>query len=124
MTILQSWEKFFNLNRNGKYRKPDVNIDWYFTFFLLNRGLEDKVESTYLTSLFSSNQKKQSLNLLIEEVSTIEKRKYIAYDIFENWKYGIIHDVKKFFEETCNSLLIEAEKDPIVDNEFINKMTF
>ncbi|RGB37463.1 hypothetical protein C1646_756892 [Rhizophagus diaphanus] len=84
----------------------------------------------------------------MEEIPTIEKRKYVAYDIFENWKCsfceqydesfdhvwicesreqemnGIIHDVKIFFEETCNFLLIEAEKDPIVDDELINKMTF
>ncbi|RGB25020.1 hypothetical protein C1646_772326 [Rhizophagus diaphanus] len=109
-------------------------------------GLEDKVELTYLTFLFFSNRKKQSLNLLMEEIPTIEKRN--AYDIFENWKCsfckqhdelfdhvwiceshaqemdGIIRKVKKFLEETCNSLLIEAEKDPIVDDELINKMTF
>ncbi|RGB25902.1 hypothetical protein C1646_771112 [Rhizophagus diaphanus] len=111
--MLQNWKKFFNLNHNGKYRKPD-----------------------------------QSLNLLMEEIPTIEKRKYIAYDIFENWKCsfceqhdesfdhvwiyksheqemdGIIREVKIFFEETCNFLLIEADKDPIVDDELIDKMTF
>ncbi|CAB4405670.1 unnamed protein product [Rhizophagus irregularis] len=36
----------------------------------------------------------------------------------------IICEVKEFFEETCNSLLIKAEKDPIVDDKLINKMTF
>ncbi|CAG8588348.1 3469_t:CDS:2 [Rhizophagus irregularis] len=36
----------------------------------------------------------------------------------------IICEVKKFFEETCNSLLVEAKKDPIIDIELINKMTF
>ncbi|PKY61035.1 hypothetical protein RhiirA4_485480 [Rhizophagus irregularis] len=87
-------------------------------------------------------------NLLTEEIPIIEKRKYLAYKIFDNWKYSfcechdetfdhvwicesrademntIICEVKEFFEETCNSLLIEAEKDPIVNNELIDKMTF
>ncbi|RGB25518.1 hypothetical protein C1646_771618 [Rhizophagus diaphanus] len=27
ITLLQNWKKFFNLNCNGKYRKPDVNVD-------------------------------------------------------------------------------------------------
>ncbi|UZO25978.1 uncharacterized protein OCT59_018231 [Rhizophagus irregularis] len=36
----------------------------------------------------------------------------------------IICEVKEFFEETCNSLLVEAKKDPIIDNGLINKITF
>ncbi|PKK72007.1 hypothetical protein RhiirC2_777729 [Rhizophagus irregularis] len=37
---------------------------------------------------------------------------------------SIIQKTKEFFEEACNSLLINEDKDPIVDDELINKMTF
>uniref|UniRef100_U9SKJ0 RNase H type-1 domain-containing protein n=1 Tax=Rhizophagus irregularis (strain DAOM 181602 / DAOM 197198 / MUCL 43194) TaxID=747089 RepID=U9SKJ0_RHIID len=63
-SMVQHWEKFLNLNRNGKYRHPHVNVDWHYTFLLLNQDIEDKVESTYFTSMFSSKRKKQSVNLL------------------------------------------------------------
>ncbi|PKK63720.1 hypothetical protein RhiirC2_788487, partial [Rhizophagus irregularis] len=84
-------------------------------------NIEDKVESTYFTSMFSSKRKKQSVNLLTEEIPTVKKRKYLAHKIFDNWKCFFL---KEFFEETCNSLLVKAKKDPIIDNELINKMTF
>ncbi|PKY56934.1 hypothetical protein RhiirA4_477601 [Rhizophagus irregularis] len=121
-SMIQYWEKFLNLNRNGKCRHPYVNVDWHYTFLLLNREVEDKIDSTYSTSIFSSKRKKHSVNLLTEEIPTVEKRKYLAYKIFNNCT--IICKVKEFFEETCNSLLIEAEKNPIVDDKLINKMTF
>ncbi|CAB4405834.1 unnamed protein product [Rhizophagus irregularis] len=146
--MVQHWEKFLNLNRNGKYRHPHVNVDWHYTFLLLNREIEDKLDSTYSTSMFLSKRKKQSVTLLTEKLPTVEKRKYLAYKIFKNWKCSfceqhnetfdhiwicesrademnaIICEVKEFFEETCNSLLVEAEKGPIVNNELIDKMTF
>ncbi|RGB38959.1 hypothetical protein C1646_755053 [Rhizophagus diaphanus] len=56
-----------------------------------------------------------------EEIPTIEKRKYI---LIVYLKIGNVYFVKKFFEETCNYLLIEANKDPIVDDELIDKMIF
>ncbi|PKC62191.1 hypothetical protein RhiirA1_465473 [Rhizophagus irregularis] len=34
------------------------------------------------------------------------------------------NETKEFFEGACNSLLINADKDPIIDNKIINKMTF
>ncbi|CAB4425300.1 unnamed protein product [Rhizophagus irregularis] len=37
---------------------------------------------------------------------------------------SIIQEIKEFFEGTCNSLLINEDKDPIVDDELVNKMTF
>ncbi|CAG8756234.1 12089_t:CDS:2, partial [Rhizophagus irregularis] len=37
---------------------------------------------------------------------------------------NIIQKTKEFFEGACNSLLINADKDPIIDNKLINKMTF
>ncbi|PKY52379.1 hypothetical protein RhiirA4_469977 [Rhizophagus irregularis] len=37
---------------------------------------------------------------------------------------NIIQETKEFFEGACNSLLINADKDPIIDDELINKMTF
>ncbi|GBC17746.2 hypothetical protein GLOIN_2v1770733 [Rhizophagus irregularis DAOM 181602=DAOM 197198] len=119
--MVQYWKKILNLNRNGKYRHPYVNVDWHYTFLLLNRDIEDKVESTYFTSMFSLKRKKQSVNLLTEEIPIVEKRKYLAHKIFDNWKCFFL---KEFFEETCNSLLIEAKKDPIIDSDLINKMTF
>ncbi|CAB4427738.1 unnamed protein product [Rhizophagus irregularis] len=145
--MIQHWEKFLNLNRNG-YRHPYVNVDWHYTFLLLNREIEDKIDSTYSTSIFLSKRKKQSVILLTEEIPTVEKRKYLAYKIFENWKYSfceqcdetfdhvwicelraseidsIIQETKEFFEEACNSLLINEDKDPIVNDKLINKMTF
>ncbi|PKB99106.1 hypothetical protein RhiirA5_430277 [Rhizophagus irregularis] len=141
---LSNLKKILNLNQNGKYRHLHVNVNWHYTFLLLNRDIEDKVELTYFTSMFSSKRKKQSVNLLTEEIPTVEKRKYLAYKIFDFFceqhdetfdhvwmcesradeMNTIICKVKEFFEETCNFLLVEAKKDPIIDNELINKMTF
>ncbi|GET67363.1 hypothetical protein GLOIN_2v1769807 [Rhizophagus irregularis DAOM 181602=DAOM 197198] len=88
------------------------------------------------------------VTLLTEEIPTVEKRKYLAYKIFKNWKCSfckqcdetfdhmwtcescaseldnIIQETKEFFEGACNSLLINADKDPIIDDKLVNKMTF
>ncbi|CAB4432322.1 unnamed protein product [Rhizophagus irregularis] len=37
---------------------------------------------------------------------------------------NIIQETKEFFEGAYNSLLINADKDPIIDDELVNKMTF
>ncbi|PKK59438.1 hypothetical protein RhiirC2_794838 [Rhizophagus irregularis] len=37
---------------------------------------------------------------------------------------NIIQETKEFFEGACNSLLINANKDPIIDDKLVNKMTF
>ncbi|GBC12692.2 ribonuclease H-like domain-containing protein [Rhizophagus irregularis DAOM 181602=DAOM 197198] len=118
---VQHWEKILNLNRNGKYRHPHVNVDWHYIFLMLNRDIEDKVESTYFTSIFSSKRKKQSVNLLTEEIPTVEKRKYLAHKIFDNWKCSFCEQHDETFDHVW---MLEAKKDPIIDIELINKMTF
>ncbi|PKY58332.1 hypothetical protein RhiirA4_550011 [Rhizophagus irregularis] len=97
--MVQHWKKFLNLNRNGKYRHPHVNVNWHYTFLLLNRGIEDKIDLTYSTSIFSSKCKKHEID-------------------------NIIQETKEFFEGACNFLLINTDKDPIIDDELVNKMTF
>ncbi|GBC15927.2 hypothetical protein GLOIN_2v1769807 [Rhizophagus irregularis DAOM 181602=DAOM 197198] len=37
---------------------------------------------------------------------------------------NIIQETKEFFEGICNSLLINADKDPIIDDKLVDKMTF
>ncbi|PKC60793.1 hypothetical protein RhiirA1_467542 [Rhizophagus irregularis] len=118
-SMVQYWEKFLNLNRNGKYRHPYVNVDWHYTFLLLNRDIEDKVESTYFTSMFSLKRKKQSVNLLTEEIPIVEKRKYLAHKIFDNWKCFFCEQHDETFDHVWMS-----KKDPIIDSDLINKMTF
>ncbi|PKK56737.1 hypothetical protein RhiirC2_799373 [Rhizophagus irregularis] len=48
--------------------------------------------------MFSSKQKKQSVNLLIEEIPTVEKRKYLAYKIFDNWKCSFCEQHDETFD--------------------------
>ncbi|PKK55361.1 hypothetical protein RhiirC2_802597 [Rhizophagus irregularis] len=109
--MVQHWEKFLNLNRNGKCRHPYVNVDWHYTFLLLSREIEDKIDSTYSTSIFLSKRKKQSVTLLTEEIPTVEKKKYLVYKIFKDWKCSFYEQCDETFDHmwTCESRASEMD---------------
>ncbi|CAB4384211.1 unnamed protein product [Rhizophagus irregularis] len=136
---INNFEKFLNLNRNGKYRR--LNIDWKTTFTLLEG---DRDESTFVTSLSSSKKKKQLITLLMEELPTVEKMKYLALRIYNTWKCPfceqydetfdhlwtcnnkineikeIINEIKQFIKNTSNMLLINEEKIPTVTESAVD----
>src|SRR4051795_6073376 len=76
-------EKFLNLNRNGKYRR--LNIDWKSTYKILNG--EDKItKGTFESDFYQTKLKKNKIKLLIEEYPVIEQLKKHSMDIYDKWK--------------------------------------
>ncbi|PKC00449.1 hypothetical protein RhiirA5_428173 [Rhizophagus irregularis] len=69
-----------------------------FKFELKCREIKDKIDSTYSTSIFSSKRKKQSVTLLTEEIPTVEKRKYLVYKIFKDWKCSFYEQCDETFD--------------------------
>ncbi|GBC29433.2 ribonuclease H-like domain-containing protein [Rhizophagus irregularis DAOM 181602=DAOM 197198] len=80
-------EKFFNLNRNSKYRT--LEVDWTSTFNCLNCDINNNE-----TSVFSSKTKAQKVHLLIEKIPTIEQMKKSLLDLYDGWMCPIcgLHD--------------------------------
>ena len=72
------FEKWLNLHRNDKYRTSW--IDWEATFNHLNSE-EAKLD----TSFANSHRKRQKLQLLIEELPTVEHLKKRRPDLYNNW---------------------------------------
>jgi hypothetical protein len=99
---VKGFEKFFNLNRNEKYRNLDV--DWTTTFQLLHTD----IESTS-TDFTSSKIKEKKVKLLIEELSTIEQLKKSFMNIYENMLCPFCDEEEETFDHvwTCNERDLE-----------------
>ena len=72
------FERWFNLHRNTKYRK--LEVDWHSTFQAL-----DNDEPRSSTSFLASSKKKSRVKYLIEELPTIEHMKKRRPDLYNNW---------------------------------------
>src|SRR5581483_10261530 len=70
-------EQFLSLNRNKKYM--DLEVDWPMTFQLLNTDIENT-----RTSFASSNLKRKKVQLLIEELPTVEQLKKSNLTLYEH----------------------------------------
>ena len=70
-------EQFLSLNRNKKYM--DLEVDWPMTFQLLNTDIENTK-----TSFASSNLKRKKVQLLIEELPTVEQLKKTNLTLYEH----------------------------------------
>ncbi|CAG8678358.1 5933_t:CDS:2, partial [Rhizophagus irregularis] len=75
---VRGFEEFFNLARNVKYRR--TNIDWKSTFEVLSGN-----NSSNITTFKSSRKKAEKLKFLMEELPTIEQMKKSLLDIYDNW---------------------------------------
>ena len=74
--------------------------------------------------LFSSKWKKQSVTLLTEELPTVEKRKYLAYKIFENWKCSFCERCDETFNHVWICESHASEMDNIIQEtkNFLKKL--
>ncbi|PKY57155.1 hypothetical protein RhiirA4_478020 [Rhizophagus irregularis] len=87
---VRGFEEFFNLARNVKYRRTNVN--WKLTFENLSGD-----ELSNITTFKSSRHKAQKIKFLMEELPTIEQMKKSLPDIYNNWLCPVCSDVAEDF---------------------------
>ncbi|CAG8669182.1 11380_t:CDS:2 [Rhizophagus irregularis] len=87
---VRGFEEFFNLARNVKYRR--TNIDWKSTFEVLSGD-----DPSNITTFKSSRKKAEKLKFLMEELPTIEQIKKSLPDIYDNWLCPVCSDVIEDF---------------------------
>ena len=113
LSRFRGFEQFYNLNRNGKYRKN--NIHWETTFNVLNYDIEN-----YKTNIKSSNKKAQKIKLLFNELSTIEQMKKSFFELYENWLCPLCGTE----EETFNHIWTCQEQEEVIDKAIISSQKF
>ncbi|EXX62379.1 hypothetical protein RirG_162320 [Rhizophagus irregularis DAOM 197198w] len=87
---VKGFEEFFNLARNVKYRR--TNIDWKSTFEVLSDD-----DPSNITTFKSSRRKAEKIKFLMEKLPTIEQIKKSLLDIYDNWLCPICSDVIEDF---------------------------
>ncbi|PKB91966.1 hypothetical protein RhiirA5_446680, partial [Rhizophagus irregularis] len=87
---VRGFEEFFNLARNIKYRR--TNIDWKSTFEVLSGD-----DPSTITTFKSSRKKTEKIKFLMEELPTIEQMKKSLLDIYDNWLCPVCSDVIEDF---------------------------
>ncbi|CAB4442148.1 unnamed protein product [Rhizophagus irregularis] len=87
---VKGFEEFFNLARNVKYRR--TNVDWKSTFEVLSGD-----ELSNVTTFKSSRRKAEKIKFLMEELPTIEQMKKSLPDIYDNWLCPVCSNVIKDF---------------------------
>ncbi|PKC59036.1 hypothetical protein RhiirA1_400242 [Rhizophagus irregularis] len=87
---VKGFEEFFNLARNVKYRR--TNIDWKSTFEVLSDD-----DPSNITTFKSSRRKAEKIKFLMEKLPTIEQMKKSLLDIYDNWLCPICSDVIEDF---------------------------
>jgi ribonuclease HI len=99
LTRIQGLEKFFNLNRNWRYRILDVKWEIVFAYI----GFQIEGDTTFKTDNFICKQKRMKIQRLIEEIPTIEQMKKSSYDIYRNFRCVFCHKKKETFNHvwTC-----------------------
>ncbi|PKY49765.1 hypothetical protein RhiirA4_528503 [Rhizophagus irregularis] len=87
---VKGFEEFFNLARNVKYRR--TNVDWKSTFEVLSGD-----ELSNVTTFKSSRRKAEKIKFLMEELPTIEQMKKSLPDIYDNWLCPVCSNVIEDF---------------------------
>jgi ribonuclease HI len=113
ITRTMEFEKFYNLNRNGKYRINDIH--WESTFEIINTDIT-KTE----TDFPSSRKKAMKIKFLIEEISTINQMRKSLLSIYENWKCPICGIFDEHFDHiwVCSgniSIIQEIREDSVTE---------
>jgi hypothetical protein len=107
------FEKWFNLHRNSKYRK--LEVDWHSTFKAL-----DNDEPSSSTSFLASSKKKSRVKYLIEELPTIEHMKKRRPDLYNNWLCPNCNSQQEYFSHVwlcpsvshvMNQIITESKQD-------------
>jgi ribonuclease HI len=93
------FEKWFNLHRNSKYRR--LQIDWHSTFSAL-----DNDEDSSSTSFQASSVKRSKIKYLIEELPTVEHIKKRRPDLYDNWLCPRCNSVQESFNHVwlCSNI--------------------
>jgi hypothetical protein len=93
-------EKFLNLNRNEKYRITKIN--WEITFNLV-KGTRKFFETDYQDNKF----RRRKIQLMIEEIPTIEQVKKSLYSLYKNRKCPLCDQE----DETFNHVFLCEEQE-------------
>ena len=107
------FEAWFNLHRNTKYRK--IDIDWESTFYVL-----DNNDPSNTTSFPASARKKSKVKYLMEEIPTVEHIKKRRPDLYSNWLCPRCDQFKESFNHVWLCIHISNEMNQIILDTKLN----